>query len=173
MNKNSNNSIPDENTQVERCEQMPKKTNNNSMMRYKWIQQIRRIIMTDLKRHFGREIFHDRLFSCLGKTAIDYNCLFCNNFFQSNHLESWSVFYLNFYSIAAYDFAFCQFIVTIVFVAVWNGTWQNLDSLFDRIIFNGNLVYSSVASLTIGAFASSLIIFFQLQIRTFSEDGGL
>ena len=83
------------------------------------------------------------------------------------------MFYLNFYSIAAYDFAFCQFIVTIVFVAIWNGTWQNLDSLFDRIIFNGNLVYSSVASLTIGTFASSLIIFFQLQIRTFAEDGGL
>ena len=76
MNKNSNNSIADENTQVERCEQMPKKTNNNSMMRYKWIQQIRRIIITDLKRHFGREIIHDRLFSCLGKTTIDYNCLF-------------------------------------------------------------------------------------------------
>ena len=86
MNTNSNNPISDESTQDERCEQMCKKTNNHSMMRYKWIQQIRRIIITDLKRHFGREIMHDRLFSCLGKTKIGYNCLFCNNLFQSNYV---------------------------------------------------------------------------------------
>ena len=70
MNNNSNNPISDENTQDKRYEHMSKKTNNHSMMRYKWIQQIRRIIITDLKRHFGREIIHDRLFSCLGKTTI-------------------------------------------------------------------------------------------------------
>ena len=82
-------------------------------------------------------------------------------------------FHLIFCFFIAYDFAFCQFIVTIIFVAAWNGTWQMLDSLFDQIIFNGNKVHSSVASLTIGAFASTLIIFFQLPIRKFAEDGGL
>ena len=68
--------MADDNAQDKRCDHMSKKTNNHSMMRYKWIQQIRRIIITDLKRHFGREIMHDRLFSCLGKTTIDYHCLF-------------------------------------------------------------------------------------------------
>ena len=71
MNNNSNNPISDENTQDKRYEHMSMKTNNYSMMRYKWIQQIRRIIITDLKRHFGREIMHDRLFSCLGKATLN------------------------------------------------------------------------------------------------------
>ena len=81
--------------------------------------------------------------------------------------------YSNFYYSIAYDFAFCQFLVTIIFVAAWNGTWQNLDSLFDQILFKGNLVHSSIASLTIGAFVSTLIILFQLPIRKYAEDGGL
>ena len=42
-----------------------KYTNNPSIMRYKWIRQLRNKIMLDLKRHFGRDIMHDRLFSCL------------------------------------------------------------------------------------------------------------
>ena len=88
MNNNSNNSIVDESTQNARCDQIVKEANNHIMMRYKWIQQIRRIIITDLKRHFGREIMHDRLFSCLGKTTIDNHCLFCNDLFQSYYLQS-------------------------------------------------------------------------------------
>ena len=77
------------------------------------------------------------------------------------------------YSFVVYDFAFCQFLVTIIFVAVWNGTWQNLDTLFDKLIFNGDRVLSSIVSLALGSLASVLIIFSQSYIRDFAENGGL
>ena len=76
-------------------------------------------------------------------------------------------------SFVVYDFAFCQFLVTIIFVAVWNGTWQNLDTLFDKLIFNGDRVLSSIVSLVLGSLASVLIIFSQSYIRDFAENGGL
>ena len=57
-NANSNNGV---------YEPIWKYTNNPSLMRYKWIREVRSEIMLDLKRHFGREIMHDRLFSCLCK----------------------------------------------------------------------------------------------------------
>ena len=78
-----------------------------------------------------------------------------------------------YHSFVVYDFAFCQFLVTIIFVAVWNGTWQNLDTLFDKLIFNGDRVLSSIVSLALGSLASVLIIFSQSHIRNFAENGGL
>ena len=72
-----------------------------------------------------------------------------------------------------YDFALCQFVITIIYVAAWIGTWQNWDSLFDQIIFQGNMAHSNVASLAIGAFVSTLIVLFQIQIRTLAKGGGL
>ena len=40
-------------------------TNNPTVIKYKWIRKLRSKIMVDLKRHFGREVKHSRLFSCL------------------------------------------------------------------------------------------------------------
>ena len=40
-------------------------TDNPTVMKYKWIRKLRSKIMVDLKRHFGREVKHSRLFSCL------------------------------------------------------------------------------------------------------------
>ena len=44
-----------------------KHTDNPSIMRYRWMRTLRKKIMNDLTRHFGREVMHDRLFSCLCK----------------------------------------------------------------------------------------------------------
>ena len=76
-------------------------------------------------------------------------------------------------SIEVYDFAFAQCFVAFIFVAVWIGTWQNLDTLFDEIIFNENKYRSSIASLLTGAIASILIIVSQVQLRNFAKNGGL
>ena len=71
INKNSNNSHNKENAEDNRYDQIWKNSNDNSMMRYKWIRKLRNRIIMDLKRHFGREIMHDRLFSCLGKATLN------------------------------------------------------------------------------------------------------
>ena len=47
-----------------------KYTNNSSIMKYEWIRKLRGLIMLDLKRHFGREVLHDRLFSCLSMQIL-------------------------------------------------------------------------------------------------------
>ena len=78
-----------------------------------------------------------------------------------------------YHSFVVYDFAFCQFLVTIIFVAVWNGTWQNLDNLFDKLMFNDDRVLSSIVSLALGSSASVVIIFSQSYIRDVAENGGL
>ena len=75
--------------------------------------------------------------------------------------------------ILVYDFAFCQFILTIFYVAAWIGTWQNLDTFSDEIIFQENLVHSTVASLVIGFCVSTSIVVLQLQIQQFAKSGGL
>ena len=81
------------------------------------------------------------------------------------------IYILSFY--VGYDFAFCQFLVTFIFVAAWIGTWQNLDSVFDTLLFNGDKYYSSIASTVVGALFSIVIIFTQEQVRNFAENGGL
>ena len=63
--KISDYSVTKPNGNNEGYEPIWKYTNNPSIMRYKWIRQLRSKIMLDLKRHFGRDIMHDRLFSCL------------------------------------------------------------------------------------------------------------
>ena len=45
-----------------------KYSDNQSIMRYRWLRTLRTKIMRDLTRHFGREVMHDRLFSCLCKS---------------------------------------------------------------------------------------------------------
>ena len=67
IHKSANGSSTNGNSNNEIYEPIWKYTNNPSMMRYEWIRKIRGEIMLDLKRHFGREIMHDRLFSCLCK----------------------------------------------------------------------------------------------------------
>ena len=42
-----------------------KYSDNPSLMRYRWLRILRTKIMNDLTRHFGREVVHDRLLSCL------------------------------------------------------------------------------------------------------------
>ena len=42
-----------------------KYSDNPSIMRYRWLRTLRAKIMKDLTRHFGREVVHDRLLSCL------------------------------------------------------------------------------------------------------------
>ena len=46
-------------------------TNNPSILRYAWLKRLRTMIMEDLKRHFGREVHHARLLSCLGMLVIN------------------------------------------------------------------------------------------------------
>ena len=56
-----------EDTMVSHYEPIWKYTNNSSVIRYTWIRKLRSKIIADLKRHFGREVMHDRLISCLSK----------------------------------------------------------------------------------------------------------
>ena len=42
-------------------------TKNSSVIQYEWVRKLRTKILLDLKRHFGREVKHNRLFSCLCK----------------------------------------------------------------------------------------------------------
>ena len=54
---------------IESYEPLWKYTNNSSVMKYRWMRHLRNQILFDLKRHFGREVKHNRLFSCLCKLA--------------------------------------------------------------------------------------------------------
>ena len=47
-----------------------KYTNNASVIRYTWLRKLRGKIITDLKRHFGREVMHDRLISCISMYVL-------------------------------------------------------------------------------------------------------
>ena len=57
-------------TKVSHYEPIWKYTNNASVIRYTWIRKLRSKIITDLKRHFGREVMHDRLISCLSMYVL-------------------------------------------------------------------------------------------------------
>ena len=57
-------------TKVSHYEPIWKYTNNASVIRYTWIRKLRSKIITDLKRHFGREMMHDRLISCLSMYVL-------------------------------------------------------------------------------------------------------
>ena len=59
-----------EDTKVNHYEPIWKYTNNASVIRYTWIRKLRKNIMADLKRHFGREVMHDRLISCLSMYVL-------------------------------------------------------------------------------------------------------
>ena len=48
-----------------------KYSDNPSVMRYRWLRTLRTKIMMDLTRHFGREVVHDRLLSCLCMLDMD------------------------------------------------------------------------------------------------------
>lgn len=54
---------------IESYDPLWKYTNNSSIMKYRWMRQLRNEILLDLKRHFGREVKHNRLFSCLCKSS--------------------------------------------------------------------------------------------------------
>ena len=74
---------------------------------------------------------------------------------------------------SVYDFLFVQCFVVILFVAVWYGTWSNFDKLFDDIIFHGDLKLSSGVVLAIGVVGSICMISFQVELRHFSQNGGV
>ena len=63
--------------------------------------------------------------------------------------------------------------MVILFVAVWYGTWSNFDKLFDDIIFHGDLKLSSGVVLAIGVVGSICMISFQVELRHFSQNGGV
>ena len=62
-----------EDTKVNHYEPIWKYTNNASVIRYTWIRKLRKNIMADLKRHFGREVMHDRLISCLSMYVLIFS----------------------------------------------------------------------------------------------------
>ena len=62
-----------EDTKVGYYEPIWKYTNNASVIRYTWIRKLRSKIITDLKRHFGREVMHDRLISCLSMYVLIFS----------------------------------------------------------------------------------------------------
>ena len=62
-----------EDTKVSYYEPIWKYTNNASVIRYTWIRKLRSKIITDLKRHFGREVMHDRLISCLSMYVLIFS----------------------------------------------------------------------------------------------------
>ena len=65
--------IEKESTKVSHYEPIWKYTNNASVIRYTWIRKLRKNIMADLKRHFGREVMHDRLISCLSMYVLIFS----------------------------------------------------------------------------------------------------
>lgn len=50
--------------------QIWKYSSNSSIMRYAFMRKLRKKILLDLERHFGRKVAHDRLFSCLCKLML-------------------------------------------------------------------------------------------------------
>ena len=46
-----------------------KDENNGGWQKYEFMRVLRRKILIDLERHFGRKVEHDRLFSCLGNCS--------------------------------------------------------------------------------------------------------
>ena len=57
--------VSNDNCDGDNYESIWKVTNNPTVINYKWIRKLRSKIMADLKRHFGREVKHSRLLSCL------------------------------------------------------------------------------------------------------------
>ena len=74
--------------------------------------------------------------------------------------------------VSGYDFLFVQLIITPLFVITWRGTWENFDTLFDQIIFNGDLELSSWTCLAVGIIGSFPLILFQARINDFANKGG-
>ena len=62
-----------EDTKVSYYEPIWKYTKNASVIRSTWIRKLRSKIITDLKRHFGREVMHDRLISCLSMYVLIFS----------------------------------------------------------------------------------------------------
>ena len=78
------------------------------------------------------------------------------------------VYYLGFIKcnlFPVYDFIFVQLVAGPLFIITWRGTWQNADTLFDEILFNGNITHSSIVALILGIFVSAVLIFYQFEIK--------
>ena len=72
------------------------------------------------------------------------------------------------FSCLVYDFLFVQLVIGPLFIVTWRGTWQNADTLFDEVIFQGNLEGSSIFVLISGLMVSAVLIFAQHEIKAFA-----
>ena len=64
---------------------------------------------------------------------------------------------------------FVQLALTPAFVVTWRGTWENADSLFDTVLFDGNLVASALTALALGIVGSLPLLIWQKAIDTFAK----
>ena len=71
-----------------------------------------------------------------------------------------------------YDQVFVWLVVTPIFAGTWRGTWGNADSLFDTVIFNGDLTGSAFFCLFAGLALSSIIMLWLQPFEGFAKSGG-
>ena len=88
----ANEQIHQEDSKSDYYGQIWKYSTNNSIMRYTFMRKLRKKILLDLERHFGRKVLHDRLFSCLGKLTL---CKTHYNFKFTYICKMIKPFYLN------------------------------------------------------------------------------
>ena len=49
-----------------------------------------------------------------------------------------------------YDFLFVHLVIGPLFILTWRGAWQNIDVLYDQILFKSDIETSTICALILG-----------------------
>ena len=125
-------------------------------------------IIIDLERRFGARLENEKLFECLGAYDLEFD-LSLSKFF---YLLPKDYRVRHCHLVSVYDQVFVWLVVTPLFAGTWRGTWGNADSLFDTVIFNGDLVGSAFFCLFAGLALSSILMLRLETIEWFAKSSG-